>query len=251
MTEKKERISLDHQSPVPLFIQIAETLKRRILSGQYNSDEQSLTNEELVREFQASNVTIRKAVNILKSDGFVKRRRGFGTTVSKDAFEPVVFELSISFKKRVEAIERMQPEIKVLEIKTVPASKHVQDILSIPPHQAVRLIKRIRIYKKSPISVYTYYADPARCATITVKDAEKSDIIDTIERTMGCKICKIRQTLRSIVADLDISSVLEIPFGAPVLLNENKYLSESDVTVLFSQGYYRGDMFAFETTSHL
>jgi DNA-binding transcriptional regulator YhcF (GntR family) len=55
MTNKKtekEKISLDHNSSVPFFIQIAETMKRRILSGQYNPGKQLFTGEELEREFQ-------------------------------------------------------------------------------------------------------------------------------------------------------------------------------------------------------
>ena len=59
---KKEKISLDHDSSVPFFIQIAETMKRRILSGQYNPGKHLFTGEELEKEFQTSNITIRKAM---------------------------------------------------------------------------------------------------------------------------------------------------------------------------------------------
>lgn len=212
---------------------------------------QSFTGEELEKEFKTSNVTIRKALDILKSDGFVKSHRGSRTTVSEIDLEPVAFELSSSFRKLVETIEKMQSEVKVLEIKIVPSSKYIQDILSVIPRQEVWRMKRIRIYKKTPISVYTYFADPVKFAAMTVEDAKKSNIVDTMEQTMGCKIRKIQQTLRSAVADLDISSILEVPFGAPLLYNENTYFTASDKAVFLSQSYYRGDMFSFKATSHL
>jgi GntR family transcriptional regulator len=248
---EKEKISLDHNSSVPFFIQIAETMKRRIISGQYNPGKQLFTGEELEREFQTSNITIRKAMEKLKNDGFVERRRGLGTTVSKIEPEPLVFELSSSFKKLVESIKKMRTQVKVLEIARATSSEYVQNILSMSSQQEIWNMKRIRIYKGMPVSYYNYYADPVYCAGISEEDARKEDVLGTMEQAMGIKIHRVSQTLRSVVADLDISGILEIPFGAPVFFNENTYPTVSGKTVFLSQSYYRGDMFVFRATSLL
>jgi len=248
---KKEKISLDHNSSVPFFIQIAETMKRRILSGQYNPGKHLFTDEALEREFQISNITIRKAMERLKNEGFVERRRGSGTTVSKIDSEPLAFELSSSFKKLVDSIKKMGTQVKVLEITSAISTEYVQNILSMSPEQKIWQMKRIRTYKGLPVSYYTYYADPFYCATLSEADAEKDDILGTIEQAMGIKIHRISNTLRAFVADLDISSVLEIPFGAPIFFNENTYHTVSGTTVFLSQSYYRGDMFVFRATSLL
>jgi len=248
---QKEKISLDHNSSVPYFIQIAETMKRRILSGQYNPGKQLFTGEELEREFQTSNITIRKAMEKLKNDGFVGRRRGLGTTVSKIDPEPLGFELGNSFKKLKESIRKLNTKVKVLEITRTTSSEYIQNILSMSPEQEIWRLKRIRIYKDLPVSFYTYYADPLFCSDISDRDAGKDDILNTIEQAMGIKIHKVRQTLRSVVADLDISSALEIPFGAPAFFNECTYHSSSGETLFLSQSYFRGDMFVLRTTSML
>jgi DNA-binding GntR family transcriptional regulator len=248
---KKVKISLDHNSSVPFFIQIAETMKRRILSGQYNPGKQLFTGEELEREFQTSNITIRKAMQKLKNDGFVEPRRGLGTTVSKIDPEPLGFELGSSFKKLKESIKKLNTKVKVLEITRTTSWEYVQNILSMGPEQEIWRLKRIRIYKGLPISFYTYYADPLFCSDISERDAGKDDILNTIEKAMGIKIRKVRQTLRSVVADLDISSALNIPFGAPIIFNECTYHSLSGETLFLSQNYFRGDMFVLRTTSLL
>lgn len=248
---KKEKISLDHNSSVPFFIQIAETMKRRIVSGEYNPGKQLFTGEELEREFQTSNITIRKAMEKLKNDGFVERRRGLGTTVSKIEPEPLGFELGNSFKKLKESIQKLNTRVKVLEITKTPSSEYVQNILSMSPEQEIWRLKRIRIYKDLPVSFYSYYADPAYCTDVSEKNAEKDDIVNTMEQAIGIKIHKVSQTLRSVVADLDISGVLGIPFGASVFFNESTYHSSSGKILFFSQAYFRGDMFALRTTSLL
>jgi GntR family transcriptional regulator len=247
----QEKISLDHNSSVPFFMQIAETMKRRISSGQYNPGNQLFTGEELEREFQTSNITIRKAMEKLKNDGFVERRRGLGTTVSKIDPEPLEFELGRSFNKLKESIEKLNTQVKVLEITRTMSSKYVQNFLSIESEQEIWRLKRIRIYKGSPVSFNTYYADPSHCAGITKKKAEKDDILNTIELAMGVKIHKVNQALRSFVADLDVSSALEIPFGAPVFFNETTYHSVSGEPLFLSQSYFRGDTFVFRTSSLL
>jgi GntR family transcriptional regulator len=247
----KERIVLDSNSSVPYFVQIAETMKRRILSGQYNPGKQLFTGEELEREFQTSNITIRKAMENLKKDGFVERRRGLGTTVSKIDPAPLGFELGNNFKKLKESIKKLNTKVKVLEITRTTSSEYVQNILSMSPEQEIWRLKRIRIYKGLPVSFYTYYADPLFCSDISDRDAGKDDILNTIEQAMGIKIHKARQTLRSVAADLDISSVLDIPFGAPVFFNECTYQSISGKALFLSQSYFRGDMFVFRTTSLL
>ena len=249
MTNKKEKISLDHNSSVPFFIQIAETMKRRILSGQYNPGKQLFTGEELEKEFQTSNITIRKAMEKLKNDGYVERRRGLGTTVSKIENEPLGFELGSNFKQMKESIRKLDTKVKVLEITRTTSSEHLQNILSMDSEQEIWRLKRIRIYKGLPVSFYTYYADPVYCADITKEDAEKDDILSTIEQRMGVKIHKVNQIIRSIAADLDISSALGIPFGAPVFFNENTYLSASGKALFISQSCFRGDMFVFRTSS--
>ena len=117
--------------------------------------------------------------------------------------------------------------------------------------QEIWIMKRNRIYKGLPVSFNTYYADSRYCSKILKKDAEKDDILRTIEQAMGKKIHKVSQTLRSVASDLDISSALKIPFGAPVFFNETIYNSVSGKILFFSQNYFRGDMFVFRTSSLL
>lgn len=248
---KKDKTSLDHNSSVPFFMQIAETMKRRIVSGQYNPGKQLFTGEELEKEFQTSNITIRKAMEKLKNDGFVERRRGLGTIVSKTDPESLQFELGKSFKKLKKSIEKLNTRVEVLETTRTASSEYVQSFLSLSPEQDMWRLKRTRIYKGIPVSFNTYYADPAYYDAISKKDAEKDDILNTIEIAMGIKIHNVNQTLRAVAADLDTSSALKIPFGAPAFFNESTYHSVSGETLFLSQTYFRGDMFVFRTSSLL
>src|SRR6476661_3204149 len=70
------------RSRIPLYIQVASTLRRRIETGQWQVGQQISTLEELDREFEVARVTVRQAVELLQDEGLVHRRQGRGTFVA-------------------------------------------------------------------------------------------------------------------------------------------------------------------------
>src|SRR5690625_182725 len=65
----------------PLYIQVKEILKERIISGEYPINTLIPSEPELKKEFGVSMITIRKAVEQLALQGYVEKRSGVGTTV--------------------------------------------------------------------------------------------------------------------------------------------------------------------------
>ena len=70
------------RSRVPLYIQVASALRRRIETGQWQVGQQISTLEELEREFEVARVTVRQAVELLQNEGLVHRHQGRGTFVA-------------------------------------------------------------------------------------------------------------------------------------------------------------------------
>jgi len=65
----------------PLYIQLEEVLKDRIISGVYPINTLIPSEQELKEEFGVSIITVRKAVEQLALQGYVEKRSGVGTTV--------------------------------------------------------------------------------------------------------------------------------------------------------------------------
>lgn len=72
---------MEKKSKNPLYITIMEVLKERILIGVYNLNTLIPTETELEKEFEVSKITIRKAIEMLETEGFVAKKSGFGTKV--------------------------------------------------------------------------------------------------------------------------------------------------------------------------
>jgi DNA-binding GntR family transcriptional regulator len=69
----------------PQYRQVADTLRRRILNGEYRRGDSIPTAAELEKSFSVSNITVRKALAILSDEGWVAGQRGVGTIVTSSA----------------------------------------------------------------------------------------------------------------------------------------------------------------------
>lgn len=69
------------KSREPLYIQVKNILKERIITGVYPIDTLIPSEQELRKEFGVSMITIRRAVEQLAQQGYVEKRSGIGTTV--------------------------------------------------------------------------------------------------------------------------------------------------------------------------
>lgn len=70
-----------HASREPLYLQVAEVLRQRIVKGTWKVGDRLPSLLELAEEFSVARVTARQAVKLLEQEGYVAPKRGRGTTV--------------------------------------------------------------------------------------------------------------------------------------------------------------------------
>ena len=71
----------------PLYLQIAQWLENKIVSGQLRADDQIPSTTELSQSLKINPATIRKGVGILVDKGIVYKKRGMGMYVAENANE--------------------------------------------------------------------------------------------------------------------------------------------------------------------
>ena len=81
----------------PLFIQIAQWLEDKIVTGQLRADEQVPSTTELSQALKINPATVRKGVNILVEKGLVYKKRGMGMYVAENADRNVRDERRVKF----------------------------------------------------------------------------------------------------------------------------------------------------------
>jgi GntR family transcriptional regulator len=74
---------VDHDAPEPPYLQVAAILRRRIRSGQLPPGARVPSITALMGEFGIARNTARRAIEVLKDEGLVTVRQGWGTFVAR------------------------------------------------------------------------------------------------------------------------------------------------------------------------
>jgi len=97
------------RSRVPLYIQVASVMRRRIETNQWVPSQKISTLVELEREFEVARATIRQAIDILRQESLLHSQQGRGTFVAEKSIPRHWFKLATSRDVLVGAIKDNVP----------------------------------------------------------------------------------------------------------------------------------------------
>lgn len=88
MPSYRRRVHVDHDSPEPVYLQLADIIRGRILDGRYRPDTPVPSIERIRQETGVSVMTIRKGIGVLATEGWVRIVPGKGTFVAPQSQWP-------------------------------------------------------------------------------------------------------------------------------------------------------------------
>ncbi len=103
------KMEIDRKNPLPLYIQIREIIRRQIENGEKRPMEPLPPEDILCKEYQVSRITIKKALEDLKKEGYIIRIKRKGTFVN---FEKPQKEKKETFKIERKTIAFIVPDIE-------------------------------------------------------------------------------------------------------------------------------------------
>ena len=76
---------MDFSSQTPIYIQIADDIRRRVLAGELSGGDQLMSTTQYATTYRINPATANKAFNILVDEGIVEKRRGIGMFITPGA----------------------------------------------------------------------------------------------------------------------------------------------------------------------
>lgn len=143
-------LSIDPNSPTPLYAQVEEVLKERLRS-EWGPGEQIPSEAQLCKQYQISRITLRHAIARLVNQGLVERGRGRGTFV-RDTHLTAEVRLVSSFTDEISNLG-MKPGSTVVTVEKIPADFEQSEIFGIPEGNELIRIVRIRTGDGIPIGL--------------------------------------------------------------------------------------------------
>ena len=230
-------------SPAPLYTQIKDTLRARVLDGTYKPHQQMPSESEMTAIFGVSRITVRQALGDLQKEGLIFRIHGKGTFVSK----PKVFQDLARLQGFGEAMSRMGYETfnKLLSFKSVPAGKVIAEKLRVTARTMVSEIKRVRYLNREPISIDITYLPQEIGERLKKEDLATRDIFLILENDYGISLGNSDLQIESMLADSALSFALNVEEGSPILRIERLTYITNRQPLDFEYLYYRGDAFQY------
>jgi len=230
-------------SPLPLYAQVKENLRERILDGTYPPHAQLPAESEIGAAFGVSRITVRQALNDLQKEGLIFKLPGKGTFVSK----PKAFQELSQLEGFAEAMSRRGYEIynRLAGFQFVGAAPNVAQQLRLTAGDAVAEIKRIRLLNREPVSLEVTYVAAELGERLRQEDLATRDIFLILENDYGIALGTASLQIDAILADHALSAALQIDEGMPVLRIERLTHTADGKPLDFEYLYFRGDAFQY------
>lgn len=199
----------------PAYSMVYDTLKQEIIDGDIAIGELLPPEPELERRFQVSRTTIRKAVELLSRDGFVRAQQGKGTEVLNNKTKQNlngVTSISETLRKRGCTVE-----LKSIFIDMVPASVHIAQDLQIEPGTEVIRIQRIQLADGVPIAIMKNYLKEHMVPGIIQYKDEISSLYQFLSKRYHIEIESAMDRISAKNADFTEAGMLQVPIGTALL----------------------------------
>ena len=225
---------------------IANSIRKRIIKGDYVSDQKLPSEKEIGDEFVASKLTVKKALDILVGEGLIIKRRGAGTFVkslSVDEMERLIVDNQMRGTTAFNPDKKVTS--KVLSFSVVQASQLVSRKLNLVEASPVYEIYRVRLVDGSPSVIEKTYMPLDVISCLTKKNVEGS-IYEYIEEKLGLKIESGHRTITVRKAADFEADELALEYGDPVGIAEQIGYLNTGVQFEYSISVHRYDQFSVE-----
>jgi GntR family transcriptional regulator len=153
-------------------------------------------------------VTVRRALEELRSEALVVARQGSGWFVARDPLRQSLGRLGTIEGQLADQGRRS--ERRVLDFGFVPAPAHVAATLGPGP---VLRTRRLNLADGEPFALVTVWCPEDLASGLSRDDVEQHPFYELLELAPG----SARQTIRAGVADEEEARLLDLLPGAPVL----------------------------------
>lgn len=232
---------LDLSSPVPLYFQVSELL-RKWIAAVSTVGAQLPSEFELVGRLGVSRATVRKAIERLESDGLVYRRRGTGTFVAEPR-QTRAIRLTSSLSDLYQSGRAVSTRVLLRE--TQEATAAVAEHLGLDPGAPVIVLKRLRYADGRPFALLQNWLPLDRCRPVLDAVLEQRSLYEVLAKDCGITLGGANQRLQARLPSEEQARLLDRPPSEPVMRVLRQAFAEGQGVVEWSDCLYPAELCEF------
>lgn len=175
------------------FKDIYYKLKDNIENGKYNDSMMLPTEMELIDRFNCSRNTVRRAINELSKDGYVKSVKGKGVIILEDSRESI--ELPIGNLLGLQELHLNKKfTTSVVDFSKITIDEALSKKTALKSGTEAYHLHRIRFFDNEPIILDVNYFSAEVARDLTIQIAQNS-IYEYIEKELHTKILTSKKVI--------------------------------------------------------
>jgi GntR family transcriptional regulator len=235
---------LNHQSPMPLYHQLAEIILARIRSGEYGPDSKIPSENTFSAEYGIGRPTVRQAVDLLVRRGLLTRRRGSGTFVRKKEKEVDLLSLvgttSAFHSQGISVATRLLKPVRRLQ---VTPDNHNPFAGQVAYH-----FSRLSRVEQTPVLVEDFYLHPQVFNGIDRIDLTGRSLAEIVHENYYMRPIGGKQNFRIGYLSGRQAADLAVTPKTPILLVKRFLHFQPARNAIYSELFCRTDQFVFSQT---
>jgi GntR family transcriptional regulator len=231
--------------PIPYYYQLIQLLESEIEAGVWAVNTLIPSEHELCAMYGVSRTVVRQALGELAAKGLLTRVKGRGTFVAPRKLQEKFIQSAEGFYDEMTS-RGFTVRSSVREQRVVDPPLHVRQALLLPNNARTIKIDRLRYVNDAPLQFVTTYLPYDLCPDLVQADLSTGSLFARLRDRYGLAVASGRRTLEAVAAQRPLTTMLEVPKGAPLFRVESiSYLADGRPFEYY-EGWHRGDRTRFE-----
>ena len=218
------------------FESIAEDLRRRVAVGEFAAGRLLPSESELGRAYAASRMTVRRALEVLRDEGLVDARQGFGWFAATAPLRQSLGRQGTIEAQLAEGGRRS--ERQVLDFGFVAAPPRPAAVLG--PGRVLE-VRRVNLVDGVPWARVTVWCPEALSSHLSLADVTRT----TFHELLDVELAGATQTISAAAVGEEDAGILGVPPGSPALVCERVTRSTAGEPVLVAEHVFPGHLSQF------
>jgi len=195
--------------------------------------------QELAAEYQVSNMTVRRALDVLSTAKRIVGIRGRGIFVAQPSLTKQMTLASFTESMRAAG---MAARAEVLSMSMQVASDSVAERLDLPPGSQVLLVDRLRFGDDTPLSVDRTALPASRFPGLLGHDLSGS-LYALLRQKYDVELTRAESRIAAVTPSDADAALLRVPVSSPCLRVRARGMDADGQIIEATTSLYRGDLY--------
>jgi GntR family transcriptional regulator len=223
-----------------LVEQVRQGLLEDLVGGKLVTGDKLPNEDRLAERFSVSRATVREAVLGLLEAGYLTRRHGSGTYVTKVPRSRHALDTTVSYTAMIRDAGHTPGETVIAKSQRLPTD-HECEMLGLAATDFLLEVERVRLADDRPV-IYSRDRIPAALLNGIAEDALDSSLYVILE-SAGHPVFRASAELLPTLADERLSELLEVECGTPLLHIDQVDYDARGRAVMLSLEWHVADAF--------